>query len=60
MNAKATDVRKLEEYYHRSGNQLVVLYGQRENQARSLIRAFSEGKKTFYYECRQAFVELQN
>lgn len=60
MNAKAADVKKLEEYYHRSGNQLVVLYGQRENQARSLIRAFSEGKKTFYYQCRQASAELQN
>ena len=59
MKAKHTDLEKLEQLYKESGNQLVVLYGRRGCQKEELIKEFCDGKKFFYYRCRQASPEHQ-
>lgn len=60
MNAKGTDLKKLEEMYKQTGNQLVVMYGQKGSNLQQLVKEFTHGKKFFYYRCRQASAELQN
>ncbi len=60
MNAKGTDLKNLEEMYKKSGNRLVILYGQKGSQLQQLLKEFTNGKKFFYYRCRQASAELQN
>ena len=54
MEAKKTDLAKLEELYKESGNQLIVMYGRKGCQKEQLIREFISNKKSFYYRCRQA------
>ncbi len=54
MEAKKTDLERLEKLYRKTGNQLIVLYGRRGCQKEQLIREFCEDKKHFYYRCRQA------
>ena len=54
MEAKKTDLAKLEELYKTSGNQLVVMYGRKGCQKEQLIREFISDKKYFFYRCRQA------
>lgn len=60
MNAKITDLKKLEEFYKQSGNQFLIVYGQKGSQLKELIKEFTAGKKFFYYRARQASAELQN
>ncbi len=60
MVAKSTDMKKLEDLYALSGNQLVVLYGKKESEKNQLIKSFLSGKKFFYYRCRQASAQEQN
>jgi hypothetical protein len=54
MNAKTTDLKKLEDLYSKSGNRMIVLYGRKGCQKETLIREFLKGKKFFYYRARQA------
>jgi hypothetical protein len=60
MKAKTTDLKKLEEYYAKAGNHLLILYGQKGCGMKQLITEFTQGKKTFCYRCRQASPELQS
>ena len=60
MKAKKSDLARLEEKYNKSGNQLVVLYGRKGCQKEQLIKEFIEGKKFFYYRCRQASAASRN
>lgn len=60
MKAKNTDLKKLEEYYAKAGNHLLILYGQKGCGMKQLLGEFMKGKKTFYYRCRQASAGLQN
>ena len=59
MNVKTADIKELESYYEKSGNQLVVLYGRKECKKEELIREFVKDKKFFYYRCRQASAQDQ-
>ena len=59
MNVKTADIKELESYYEKSGNQLVVLYGRKDCKKEELIREFVEDKKFFYYRCRQASAQDQ-
>lgn len=59
MKAKHSDLEKLEQLYKTSGNQLVVMYGRKGCQKEELIKEFCQGKKYFYYRCRQASPEQQ-
>lgn len=59
MNAKGSDLKKLETIYGKSGNQMMILYGRRGCQKENLIKEFLNGKKFFYYRCRQASAQEQ-
>lgn len=59
MNRKATDEKKLEQYYAQSGNQLVIMYGRKDCRKEELIQKFVRDKKCFYYRCRQTSPEDQ-
>ena len=56
---KQSELKKLEDLYAESGNQLVVLYGQMDCEKEALIRAFVETKKHFYYRARKASAKEQ-
>ena len=47
MNVKTADIKELESYYEKSGNQLVVLYGRKDCKKEELIREFVEDEKFF-------------
>ena len=45
MNAKKTDLKELEGWYAKSGNQLMLLYGGMDCRKEQLIIEFCVGKK---------------
>ena len=47
MNAKKTDLKELEGWYEKSGNQLMLLYGGMDCRKEQLIKEFCVGKKYF-------------
>ena len=51
---KASELKKLEELYTQSGNQLVMLYGPMNCGKEELIQNFMKDKKFFYYRARKA------
>ncbi len=51
---KASELKKLEDLYAESGNQLVVLYGPMNCEKEALIGSFIGNKKYFYYRARKA------
>lgn len=53
MSAKQADLKELESWYAKTGNQLILLYGGMDCRKEQLIREFLQGKKFFYYRCRQ-------
>lgn len=59
MSRKAADIKELEQYYEKNGNQIVVLYGRKDCKKEELLRSFAENKKCFYYRCRQTSPEDQ-
>ena len=56
---KQSELKKLEDLYAESGNQLVVLYGPINCEKEALIRAFVETKKYFYYRARKSSAKEQ-
>jgi len=56
---KQSELKKLEDLYEQSGNQLVVLYGPMNSEKEELIRAFISEKKSFYYRARKASAKEQ-
>ena len=56
---KQSELKKLEDLYVESGNQLVVLYGPMNCEKEELIRAFIGDKKHFYYRARKASAKEQ-
>ena len=59
MTGRKAQIRRLEELYQQNGNQLVFLYGRRENGIRELLRDFSKDKKTFYYYAPEVSAKAQ-
>lgn len=57
---KASELKRLEELYSATGNQLVVMYGSMNCGKEDLIRAFVKDKKCFYYRARKASILEQN
>ena len=49
MAGRKTELQYLEQMYHETGNQLLVLYGRKEHGGRRLVREFCRNKKFFYY-----------
>lgn len=56
---KQSELKRLEDLYAESGNQLVVMYGPLDCEKEALIRAFIETKKHFYYRARKASAKEQ-
>ena len=56
---KQSELKKLEDLYGESGNQLVVLYGPMNCEKEELIRTFISDKKFFYYRARKASAKEQ-
>ena len=56
---KQSELKKLEDLYVESGNQLVVLYGPMNCEKEELIRTFIGDKKHFYYRARKASAKEQ-
>lgn len=56
---KASELKKLEEIYAQSGNQLAVVYGPMHCEKENLIRSFLKEKKFFYYRARKASEQEQ-
>ena len=56
---KQSVLKRLEDLYAESGNQLVVLYGPMNCEKEELIRTFVETKKHFYYRARKASAKEQ-
>lgn len=59
MAGRKAQIRELEELYEQTGNQLVVLYGRRENGIRRLVQDFCADKKSFYYYAPETSAEAQ-
>lgn len=59
MSVKSTDLNELESFYEQTGNQLVILYGNKNCGKEELIKTFTAGKKSFYYRCREASAQEQ-
>lgn len=56
---KSSELKKLEDIYEGSGNQLVVLYGPMNCEKEELIKNFVKEKKFFYYRARKASAKEQ-
>ena len=56
---KQSILKQLEDLYAESGNQLVMLYGPMNCEKETLIRAFLETRKHFYYRARKASAKEQ-
>ena len=52
MMIQTSELKKLEEVYGQSGNQIVLLYGRDNCQKEQLIKEFCKEKKFFYYRAR--------
>ena len=51
---KTSELKRLEELYTKSGNQLVLLYGAMDCQKEELLQELMKDKKFFYYRARKA------
>jgi len=56
---KQSELKKLEDLYAESGNQLVVLYGPMNCEKEEIIRTFISDKKHFYYRARKVSAKEQ-
>ncbi len=59
MIIRTAEVRPLEEEYQKSGNRLVLYYGDENSQKETLLKYFMQGKKVFYYRARPASEKQQ-
>lgn len=54
MILKSSEIKHLQEYYEKSGNQFLILTGQPNCGKEALLKEFTKDKKSFYFRCRQA------
>ncbi len=59
MIERKSELQYLEQLYHQSGNQILALYGRKENQGRELVQEFCRGKKCFYYNAPEVSAKAQ-
>lgn len=59
MIIRHTELKKMEQLYEDTGNQLVLLYGREGCDKEAFIRIFCKGKKFFYYRARRASQQEQ-
>ncbi len=59
MAGRKAELHYLEQMYHQNGNQLLVLYGKKENEGRELVQNFCSDKKVFYYYAPETSPQAQ-
>ncbi len=59
MAGRKLQLQYIEQLYSQSGNQILVLYGRRDNQVRELAREFCRNKKSFYYYAPEVSAKAQ-
>ncbi len=59
MAGRKAELHYLEQCYHQSGNQLLVLYGRKENGGDEILQEFCRGKKSFYYYAPETSAQAQ-
>lgn len=59
MVTYASELKELDALYKEQGNQLVFIAGKRGSDKEQLLKSFMEGKKSFYYRCRECSPEKQ-
>lgn len=59
MVVRHTELKKMEQQYEDTGNQLVLLYGREGCDKEAFIRMFCKEKKYFYYRARKASQQEQ-
>lgn len=59
MTGRKSQLQYIEQSYSQSGNQILVLYGRRDNQARELVQEFCQNKKFFYYYAPEVSAKAQ-
>lgn len=59
MTGRKAQIKRLEELYQQDGNQLVILYGRRENGIHELLQDFCKEKKSFYYHAPEVSAKAQ-
>ena len=47
MTGRKAELHYLEQLYKQSGNQILVLYGRKDNRGRQLVQEFCREKKSF-------------
>ncbi len=53
LTGRKEELNNLNNFYNRSGSQIVVVYGQRGVGKTRLLREFTKDKDAFFYECRE-------
>lgn len=59
MTSRKTELQYLGQMYHQEGNQLLVMYGRKENEGRKLLQEFGRDKKSFYYYAPETSAQAQ-
>lgn len=59
MAGRNAELQYLEQVYRQDGNQLLVLYGRKENGGGELVRRFCKDKKCFYYYAPEVSPQAQ-
>lgn len=59
MIGRKAELQELGRLYHETGNQILVVYGHKENQGRELVQEFCRGKKSFYYHAPEISAKAQ-
>lgn len=59
MIIRTAEIKPLEEEYEKSGNRLVLFYGDDTSQREQLLKYFMQDKKAFYYRARPASAKQQ-
>ena len=59
MTGRKAELHYLEQLYKQSGNQILVLYGRRDNRGRQLVQEFCREKKSFYYYAPEVSAKAQ-
>ena len=59
MIERKAELHCLEQLYEQSGNQILVLYGRKDNQGRQLVQKFCREKRAFYYYAPEVSAKAQ-
>ena len=53
LHGRINELRYLNNFYEKSGSQMVVVYGQKGVGKTRLLKEFTKDKPGFFYQCRE-------